>query len=101
DFAEPEENPRAASICGHVAAGNDLLVVEDLAKDERFAESPMVRERGIRFYAGAPLRTRSGHVVGSLCVVDTNPREVSEEQMRLLQAAADQLMERVQRSEGR
>ncbi len=94
-FGEAGESLRATLESAHLAAGRELLVVEDLAKDERFAESAILRERGIRFYAGAPLRTKSGHVVGSLCVFDTEPQTVTEEQTRLLEALAELLMERV------
>ncbi len=47
---------RETSICGHVVAANDMLVIEDVAKDTRFANNPFLIENGIRFYAGAPLR---------------------------------------------
>lgn len=96
DLAKARESPRATSVCGHVVARNELLVVEDVAKDDRFANNPFVKERGIRFYAGAPLRTRSGHVVGSLCVIDMKPRTISDEQKWLLQSLAKQLMGRAQ-----
>ena len=55
----------------------NMLVIEDVAKDPRFANNPFLIENGIRFYAGAPLRSSSGFAIGSLCVIDTKPRSFS------------------------
>ena len=87
---------RSTSICGHVVADDELIVVDDVAKDERFANNPFLLEKGIRFYAGAPLRTSSGFVLGSLCVVDTKPRVFSPRDRKLLQIIADELMSKVE-----
>lgn len=63
------------SICKFALAVPDLLVIPDLAQDGRTRTNPLVTgEPHIRFYAGAPLRTPAGHVLGSLCVIDTVPR---------------------------
>jgi GAF domain-containing protein len=88
--------PRDTSICGHVVADESVLVVDDVTKDPRFAENPFLLENGIRFYAGAPLRTSSGFVVGSLCVIDTKPRTFSPKDQKLLQIIADELMAKVE-----
>ena len=85
-------SPREASICGHVAAVEEVLVAEDVAQDPRFADNPLILEKGIRFYAGAPLRTASGMVLGALCVIDTEPRAFADEDRGRLQALADELM---------
>ena len=87
---------RSTSICGHVVAQDDVLVIHDVAKDERFANNPFLLEKGIRFYAGAPLRTSSGFVLGSLCVIDTKPRAFSSKDRKLLQIIADELMSKVE-----
>ena len=87
---------RETSICGHVVALNDLLVIEDVAKDPRFANNPFLIENGIRFYAGAPLRTSSGLAIGSLCVIDTKPRSFEENDRKILTKIADDLMIRVE-----
>lgn len=87
---------RETSICGHVVASNDMLVIEDVAKDPRFANNPFLIENGIRFYAGAPLRTSSGFAIGSLCVIDTKPRSFSEQDRKILRKIADDLMIRVE-----
>ena len=59
-------------------AANEVLVSEDVTEDPRFADDPLVLEKGIRFYAGAPLRTSAGLVIGALCLIDTRPRQFPE-----------------------
>jgi two-component system cell cycle sensor histidine kinase/response regulator CckA len=71
------EIPRKDSICGHTILQSDVVVISDAAMDERFFKSPIVTHAGIRFYAGAPLFTREGYAVGTLCVMDRLPRQVS------------------------
>lgn len=90
--AEDREGPRETSICGHVVAGNEVLVIEDVLKDKRFANNPWLKERGLRFYAGAPLRAENGSAVGSVCVIDTKPRTVSDRDIEFLQFIADEVM---------
>lgn len=87
---------RDTSICGHVVALDEPLVVEDVAKDPRFANNPFLIENGIRFYAGAPLKTSSGYPVGSLCVIDTAPRSFSDQDLKVLRKIADDLMTKVE-----
>ncbi|RYY77463.1 MAG: GAF domain-containing protein, partial [Comamonadaceae bacterium] len=84
---------REISMCGHVVANAEMLVVPDLARDPRFAGNAALRGKGLRFYAGAPLRDAEGHVLGSLCILDVVPRELDARERRLLQAMADDLME--------
>ena len=70
------EVPRAGSFCGHAIRGRDVLVVPDARVDPRFSTSPLVLDAPrIRFYAGAPLRTKTGECIGTLCLVDDQPRE--------------------------
>lgn len=80
------ENPRDLTVCAHTIMQPDLLVIPDLTQDARFAALPMVRDDPkLRFYAGAPLRSPDGHNVGTLCIVDTDPRwGLSEEQRTIL-----------------
>ncbi len=70
------EIPREDSICGQTILQRDLLVISDAAMDERFFNGPMVTRAGIRFYAGAPLLTKEGYALGTLCVMDRLPREL-------------------------
>jgi GAF domain-containing protein len=89
---ELRADARETSICGHVVARNDVLVVEDVSKDPRFANNPFLLENGIRFYAGAPLRTSSGFPIGSLCVIDTKPRRFTARESKILLTIADDVM---------
>jgi len=84
------------SLEAHVVATNEVLVSEDVTKDARFADDPLVLEKGIRFYAGAPLRTSSGPVIGSVCLIDTRPRPFAERDRERLQQMADELMAQIE-----
>ncbi|HEY1434576.1 MAG TPA: PAS domain-containing protein, partial [Thermoanaerobaculia bacterium] len=78
---------RDTAFCAHAILGRDLLVVPDAAADPRFAESPIVAgEPGIRFYAGAPLVTDEGYVLGTLCVMDRRSRGLTPDQAGALRA---------------
>ncbi|MGB6017328.1 MAG: PAS domain S-box protein [Nodosilinea sp.] len=66
---------RHASVCSHALLVDQVLVLPDVHQDQRFAGNPLVHgEPGVRFYAGAPLRTHDGFIVGTLCVLDAQPR---------------------------
>ena len=80
-----------------MVAAEAPLVVEDTLRDPRFSGNPFLLARGIRFYAGAPLRTASGLVIGSLCVLDTRPRTLGARDVKLLQALADEVMAGVEK----
>lgn len=92
DLEEARQGARELSVCTHVVASDAPLVVEDIARDRRFANNPFLRRHGMRFYAGVPLRTKSGHVIGSLCVIDMKPRTISAREIGLMQIIADALM---------
>ena len=85
------ETGRDISFCGHaIFADDDLFVVSNAQNDSRFVDNPLVTEApGIRFYAGGPVHTTAGHPIGTLCIIDTQPREFDEEQRRLLRDLAD------------
>jgi hypothetical protein len=93
DLARERQAPRDVSVCGHVVARNEVTVIEDLARDRRFASNPWIRARGLRFYAGAPLRAPGGQPIGSLCLLDTKPRPFSAREQRHLQEYASEVME--------
>lgn len=97
DLDKARAAPRETSICGHVVAANEPLIIEDTLKDKRFANNPFLRERGIRFYAGAPLRTAAGQPIGSLCVIDTQPRTISKSELALLRLLADRVVDELER----
>jgi serine/threonine protein kinase len=85
--------PRLIAFCAHAIMGRDVFVVPDAAADSRFATNPLVTdERGVRFYAGAPLLTPEGFAVGTLCVLDRQPRELRPAQIESLRALARQVM---------
>ncbi|WP_126975374.1 GAF domain-containing protein [Frigidibacter oleivorans] len=72
---DPSETPISHSICRHAVARGELLVVPDAVTDPRTAQNPLVTGApGIRFYAGAPLTLPDGVTVGTVCVIDTEPR---------------------------
>ncbi|MBO9663058.1 AI-2E family transporter [Dokdonella sp.] len=87
--------PRESSVCAHVVGGDADVVVADLARDPRFAGSALLREYGIRFYAGTPIRDRDGRALGALCIMDSAPREMKPAEMELLAEMAAELMRRV------
>jgi predicted PurR-regulated permease PerM len=96
DLDAARKSPRDLSICSHVVADGEMIVVEDVARDPRFATNPFLLEKGIRFYAGAPLRTAGGFVLGSLCIIDSKPRQFAKKERKLLQVITDELMGRIE-----
>lgn len=81
------ETPRDISFCGHAVLKNELFIVEDASSDPRFADNPLVvGAPHIRFYAGAPLSSPSGHHIGTLCVIDTVPRTLGAVELAILDA---------------
>lgn len=93
DLARSRQAPRDVSVCGHVVAKNEVTVIEDLARDRRFASNPWIKERGLRFYAGVPVRVPGGQPIGTLCLLDTKPRPFTARDQRHLQEYADEIME--------
>lgn len=88
-----DEVPRDIAFCSYTINHENgrPLVVNDTLKDERFAENPLVTDDpNIRFYAGAPLITLDNYALGALCVIDSEPRQISDEQLKALEALARQ-----------
>ncbi|KQP05334.1 sensor domain-containing phosphodiesterase [Pseudorhodoferax sp. Leaf265] len=96
---EAAETERGAAFCDHTIRSPDVLVVEDAAKDRRFKFNRLVcNQPGIRFYAGAPLITLSGHALGSLCIIDTKPRQLSDGEAAQLKDLAALVMAQIERT---
>lgn len=88
------ETPRDVSFCGHAILGDEPLVVADASNDARFDDNPLVTEDpNIRFYAGYPLSAPDGSKVGTLCVIDREPREMDDEDLNLLGQLAQMVEE--------
>ncbi|PCR95671.1 GGDEF domain-containing protein [Pseudomonas fluorescens] len=83
------ETPRDVSFCGHAILKDELLLVPDARQDVRFHDNPLViGDPNIRFYAGYPLTVPNGNKMGTLCLIDTRPRELDDEERDLLRDLA-------------
>lgn len=79
------ETERRISFCGHAILQNDALVIEDATQDERFHDNPLVTgDAHIRFYAGHPLKNMNGHCLGTLCIIDREVRNFTDEDRNML-----------------
>lgn len=87
--------PREFAICEHMLLQpGEVLVVRDARVDDRFRDNPLViGEPNIRFYAGAPLVSPSGHTLGAICAIDTRPRDIDARQIERLQFLARQVID--------
>ena len=88
------ETPRDLAFCYHAIRSDQILIVPDAAADPRFRDNPLVTGApGIRFYAGAPLVTPEGHALGTLCIIDTKPRDFPQEEADRLSRYAVAVMQ--------
>ena len=86
------ETPREVAFCNIAIQQSDLFIVPDATKDPRFSSNPfVVSDPKIRFYAGAPITSSDGHPLGTLCVVDLVPRELTVNQQNALLALSRQV----------
>ncbi len=87
------QSPRNISFCAHAILQNEeIFIVEDATKDERFMDNPLVNEAKAIFYAGVPLMNSAGFKLGTLCVFDHKPRILSEVQITALKSLAKQVV---------
>ena len=90
---DQQQTPREVAFCAHAILENKILIVEDATKNRQFADSTLVTgEPHFRFYAGVPLMNPEGLALGTLCVVDHRPRQLSAEQQQALQALSRKVM---------
>jgi diguanylate cyclase (GGDEF)-like protein len=91
---ERSEIPREDAFCNHaITAPDNIMVVNDATRDERFTNNPLVTaEPNIRFYAGVPLVTSNGEALGTICVIDTKPRGITQDQVDALQVLSREVM---------
>ena len=95
---DADQSPQAAYLCEQtIARPNELFVVPDALDDERFADTPLTMDESqIRFYAGAALVTSEGDTLGTLCVIDQVPRQLTKDQQDALWALSRQVVAQVE-----
>jgi tRNA A-37 threonylcarbamoyl transferase component Bud32 len=94
------ETPRDVSFCAHAILQREPLVVPDTREDERFSDNPLVTGLGVRFYAGVPIAIDDGSPIGTLCILDYEPRTLRDEQLTALRALARQLARELRQRSG-
>ncbi|MDE1996305.1 MAG: sensor domain-containing diguanylate cyclase [Rhizobiaceae bacterium] len=92
-----DEVPREDTFCRYVVDYEEAIVVQDATADSRFAHHPAVTgDAHIRFYAGVPLRTREGHIIGTVCAIDRRPRSFGAKDLAILEELAGAAMDRIE-----
>ncbi|WP_432493752.1 GAF domain-containing protein [Kineococcus auxinigenes] len=99
-MAETRATPAEWALCARVVRSGEELVVPDLLADPATSENPLATVDGLRTYAGVPLRTASGQVVGSVCVMGGEPREFTEADLDVLRAVAAEAAGRLEDASG-
>jgi GAF domain-containing protein len=95
-MAATRGTPAEWSFCQHVVRNRAPFVVDDAQNHPLMQDSPLVRMEGIRCYAGVPLVTSTGHVIGSFCVQGPEARSFTEDDLAQLQRYAEQVMTRIE-----
>jgi diguanylate cyclase (GGDEF)-like protein/PAS domain S-box-containing protein len=92
------QTDRDISFCGHAILHPDIFIVTDATKDDRFSANPLVTEEPrIRFYAGAPVCEPGGQPIGTLCLIDPQPRDLTISEKRVLRELADMVEHEIAR----
>ena len=87
-WATRRETPLSHSFCQHVVAAREPVVIRDAREDEKMRDNLAIRDLGVIAYLGVPLITREGHAIGTLCVIDHQPRVWTSEEIELVQDVA-------------
>jgi PAS domain S-box-containing protein len=93
------ETPRDMAFCSHaILKPDDIFIINDTAKDERFVDNPLVEgDPNIRFYAGVPLKVgRNNEPIGTLCVIDTVPRDLDPKKLEALRTLSEQVVNHIE-----
>ncbi|NUN64771.1 response regulator [Pseudanabaena biceps] len=86
------ETSRKSSFCAHAILQDGIFIVRDTLQDERFVDNPLVTDEPyIRFYAGVPIKTTEGYPIGTLCVIDHQPKDLNQDQINNLKALSKQV----------
>jgi hypothetical protein len=89
--------PRKDTFCTHTLKQDDVMIVPDSFKDPRFSHNPAITgDNDIHFYAGTPLVTNKGQKIGTLCVLDHHPGDLTEQQQKMLKIIARQAMKTIE-----
>lgn len=92
-----DSTSREVAFCAHTILSDDMFQVEDALQDSRFSDNPLVTgDPNIRFYAGMPLEADNGERLGALCVIDTTPRKLTEDQRIAVKVLSEQVMKRLE-----
>ncbi|SHI90155.1 response regulator [Cycloclasticus pugetii] len=94
------ETSREISFCGHTILQSDVFEVQDTLLDPRFKDNPLVTAApNIRFYAGTPLQTNSGYAIGTLCLIDSQPKKLSSTEKKVLKDLANWVQDELAHNE--